>query len=254
MKILMINKFLFPKGGAETYTLKLGEYLISQGHEVQYFGMNDEKNCVGNNAGMYTSEMDFHNDGVLSKISYSLKTIYSFEARRKIRAVLDDFQPNVCHLNNFNFQLTPSIIVEIRKWEKESEHKCKIVVTAHDSQLVCPNHLMQNPITGKACKKCLDGSFVNCIKGKCVHCSTAKSIGAVMEAVYWNSRKIYDEIDVIISPSEFIAKMLSTNNILKSKIIVLRNFIEKSSGEFVCEKKTAFCFLVDILRKKELKH
>lgn len=27
MKILMINKFLYPKGGAETYTLSLGQIL-----------------------------------------------------------------------------------------------------------------------------------------------------------------------------------------------------------------------------------
>ena len=39
MKILMINKFLYPNGGSETYIFKLGEYLEKQGHEVQFFGM-----------------------------------------------------------------------------------------------------------------------------------------------------------------------------------------------------------------------
>ena len=29
MKILMVNKFLYPNGGSETYIFKLGEYLIS---------------------------------------------------------------------------------------------------------------------------------------------------------------------------------------------------------------------------------
>ena len=40
MKILMINKFLYPKGGSETYMLRLGEYLESISHEVEYFGMD----------------------------------------------------------------------------------------------------------------------------------------------------------------------------------------------------------------------
>ena len=44
MKILLINKYLYPKGGAETYTLKLGEYLSGAGHEVEYFGMYDKNN------------------------------------------------------------------------------------------------------------------------------------------------------------------------------------------------------------------
>ena len=34
-------------------------------------------------------------------------TIYSKEARVQLRKVLDDFKPDVCHLNNFNYQLTP---------------------------------------------------------------------------------------------------------------------------------------------------
>ena len=48
MKILMVNKFLYPRGGSESYMLKLGEELENQGHQVEYFGMYDEKNTVGN--------------------------------------------------------------------------------------------------------------------------------------------------------------------------------------------------------------
>lgn len=54
MKILMVNKFLYPRGGAETYFLKLGEQLNKEGHEVIYFGMSDPKNTVGNPEGLYT--------------------------------------------------------------------------------------------------------------------------------------------------------------------------------------------------------
>ena len=67
MKILMINKFLHPNGGSETYIFKLGEYLKEKGHEVQYFGMNHVNRCVSNNVEAYTSNMDFHNGSKLSK-------------------------------------------------------------------------------------------------------------------------------------------------------------------------------------------
>ena len=145
MKILMINKFLYPNGGSETYIFKLGEYLEKQGHKVEFFGMEHEGRCVGNNVDAYTSDMDFHGGSKLAKLTYPLKTIYSKEARTKIRQVLDDFQPDVCHINNFNYQLTPSIIVEIQKWRKETGKNCRIVFTAHDYQLVCPNHMCNNP-------------------------------------------------------------------------------------------------------------
>ena len=108
MKVLMINKFLYPNGGSETYIFKLGDYLKTHGHEVQYFGMEHEGRCVGNAVNAYTSDMDFHNGSKLSKLTYPIKTIYSSEARKKLRLVLDDFQPDVCHINNFNYQLTPA--------------------------------------------------------------------------------------------------------------------------------------------------
>ena len=145
MRILMINKFLYPNGGSETYIFKLGEYLEMQGHKVEYFGMEHKGRCVGNNVNAYTSDMDFHGGSKLAKLTYPLKTIYSNEARRQIRKVLDDFKPDVCHLNNFNYQLTPSIILEIVKWRKQTGNNCKIIFTAHDYQLICPNHQLKNP-------------------------------------------------------------------------------------------------------------
>ena len=48
MRILMVNKFLYPNGGSETYTMRLGQWLSQQGHRVEYFGMEDERNTVGN--------------------------------------------------------------------------------------------------------------------------------------------------------------------------------------------------------------
>ena len=92
MRIIEINKFLFRNGGSETYIFKLGEALEQHGHEVQYFGMEHEGRCVGNRVNAYTSDMDFHGGSKLSKLTYLIKTIYSKEAREKLRLVLDDFQ------------------------------------------------------------------------------------------------------------------------------------------------------------------
>ena len=72
MKILMVNKFLYPRGGSESYMLKLEEYLQSMGHEVEYFGMFDEKNTVGNSLKMYTHNMDFHSNS-FERLLYPFK-------------------------------------------------------------------------------------------------------------------------------------------------------------------------------------
>lgn len=236
MKILMVNKFLYPNGGSETYIFKLGAYMKSQGHEVQYFGMEHEGRIVGNRVEAYTSNMDFHGGSKLAKLLYPVKTIYSAEARKKIRMVLDDFQPDVCHLNNFNYQLTPSIILEIRKWEKQSGHRCKIIYTAHDYQLVCPNHMCYNPNTLENCEKCLGGHFLNCTKGRCIHGSMAKSAVGTMEALFWKWMGVYKQIDTVICCSHFMKTKLDTNPVFAAKTVVMHNFVDRVEQKQV-EKK-----------------
>ena len=98
MKILMVNKFLYPRGGSESYMLSLGAHLEKMGHEVEYFGMYDEINTVGNSAEKYTFNMDFHSKG-LGRFLYPFKIIYSFEAKKKIMQVIDDFNPDIVHMH-----------------------------------------------------------------------------------------------------------------------------------------------------------
>lgn len=238
MKILLVNKFLYPNGGSETYIFKLGDYLKHIGHEVEYFGMEHEGRCVGNRINSYTSGMDFHGGSKISKLTYPLKTIYSSEARIKIRKVLEDFQPDICHLNNFTYQLTPSIILEIKKWNPN----CKIIFTAHDYNLVCPNHMLNNPNTHINCEKCLGGHYWNCTKGKCIHGSYAKSLIGTMEALFWNAKGIYKNIDKVICCSNFMKTKMDSNPIFKDKTIALHNFIDKVEWKDTTKKDYVLYF------------
>lgn len=260
MKVLMINKFLYPNGGSETYIFKLGDYLKTQGHEVQYFGMEHKGRCVGNAVNAYTSGMDFHSGSRLLKLTYPIKTIYSREARQKLRLVLNDFQPNVCHINNFNYQLTPSIILEIHKWSKQTSHKCRMVFTAHDYQLVCPNHMLNNPNTHENCEKCLGGHFINCTKGKCIHGSTIKSAIGTIEAAFWKLNGVYKHIDTMICCSEFLKRKMDTNPLFAAKTVAMHNFVDEVEWQPTEKKDYVLYFgrfseekgigtLIDVCRK-----
>lgn len=227
MKILMVNKFLYPNGGSETYIFQLGEALQRSGHEVQYFGMEHAGRVVGNRAQRYTADMDFHT-GKLQKLLYPFRIIYSFEAKRKMGEVLRDMKPDVVHLNNINFQLTPSVIYAVRAYEKKTGRKVKIVYTAHDYQWVCPNHMMRIPATGKICFACRDGHFGACSKNRCIHNSRIKSLLGTIEAKFYACRKTYGMVDVIVCPSAFMKKQLDTNPLLAEKTVMLRNFVERA--------------------------
>jgi glycogen synthase len=95
--------------------------------------------------------MDFHSKGV-ARFLYPFKIIYSAEARRKLGKVLDHFKPDVVHMNNINFQLTPSVIYAVKK------RNIPLVQTVHDYQMICPNHLLYSFGEVKPCERCIGGS------------------------------------------------------------------------------------------------
>ncbi len=234
MKVLLVNKFLYPKGGSETYVFRLGEALTDNGHSVEYFGLENEKNIVGNSAGAYVSHMDF-SEGIKKNIAAPLRIIYSSEARRKIRRVLDSFQPDVVHLNNIQFHLTPSIILETEKYRKETKRNVKIIYTAHDYQLICPSHgLFDSKI--RICEKCLGGKYTHCIKSKCMKNSRIKSLLATADAYLWKFSKAYSYIDSIICPSDFLKSKLDTQERFAEKTVTIRNFIDRQA-ETASEKE-----------------
>lgn len=228
MKILLVNKFLYPKGGAETYVFKLGKHLKSKGHEVEYFGMEHPSNIVGNNANAYVSSIDLGKTK-FSNIFAPLRIIYSYEARKKIRKVLDDFKPDVIHLNNIHYYLTPSILLEIHKYSKDTNHKVRIIYTAHDYQLVCPSHgLFDSNLI--PCEKCLSGNYKNCFKTKCLKNSRLKSLIGTLDAYFWKHSKAYSYVDCYICPSLFLKSKMDTQKRFKNKTITIHNFIDESES------------------------
>jgi len=245
MKILMVNKFLYPRGGSESYMLYLAQHLRKIGHEVEYFGMYDENNTVGNSLGLYTQNMDFHSKGI-GRFLYPFKIIYSFEARKKIMQVIDDFKPDIVHMNNINFQLTPSIIYGIKK------KGIPLVQTVHDYQMICPNHLLYNFDKNIPCEKCVGGLHINCIKNKCIHGSHVKSIIGVIEAKFYSLLKTYKKVDLFVCPSNFLEnKLLSARKYYKGKTKTIHNFIDKEKFLNTDRKEDSYIVFVGRLSKEK---
>lgn len=224
MKILIVNKFLHPNGGSETYVFDVGRQLQEMGHSVEYFGMEHEGRMVGNRIGCYTDDMDFHSNKA-EKLLYPFRILYSAEASRKIRKVLADFDPDVVHLNNFNFQLTPSVIYAVRKYARQKKKRIRLIYTAHDYQLVCPNHLLRIPKTGAVCTQCLGEKQWNCMKNRCIHDSRVKSFLGSLEGRLYQRLKTYRYLDAVICPSYFMEKILQQNSTLWGRTVVMHNFM-----------------------------
>ena len=216
MRVLLVNKFHWNKGGSEKYYFELGELLKQHGHEVAYFSMEDEKNIKTGDKEYFVPKFDLNNSSKLK----ALDVIYNKENEKIMEKALDEFKPDVVHLNNFQRQLSASIIKPIKK------RNIPIVFTAHDVQAICPAITMmdndKNP-----CELCMKGRYINCIKKSCNKGSKLKSALGAIEGYYYRNHKIYiDKIDYIITPSEFYRTKFIEDGINPNKIQAIHNSIE----------------------------
>lgn len=216
MKVLMVNKFHYLKGGSEKYYFELAELLREHGHEVAFFSMKDEKNIKTDCKEYFVEPIDLNTGSKLK----ALDVIYSKENKKKMEEALDEFKPDIVHLNNFQRQLSASIIDPIKS------RNIPIVFTAHDVQAICPAITMMDN-DKNICEECMKGKYLNCIKKKCNKGSTLKSIVGALEGYYYRIKNIYTKkIDFIITPSEFYREKMIEDGIPENKIKALHNFVE----------------------------
>ena len=131
LKILIVSKFLYARGGAETYAISLGEMLKMHNHEVRFFSMSYPENINVNENEYFVKEVSFFQSSLNAKLKAALR-VFGVGVKRNYEKILDDFQPDVIHLNNIHSYLSP-IVAELA-------HKrgIKVIWTVHDYKLICP--------------------------------------------------------------------------------------------------------------------
>ncbi len=221
MKVLLVNKFFYPKGGAETVYLQERDMLLAEGIQVIEFAMQHEKNLPSDYQDFFVSNVDYHNEnaGVLAKFKAAKDFIINREACDKFAALVEQEKPDIVHFHNIYHQLTPAII-KIAK-----QFGCKTVLTAHDYKIPCPSYTMFRD--GAFCDECLTGSVFNATKHRCMDGSLSKSVLLSLEAGYQNIAKHYHQLDLVLSPSEFLARMIR-RKLPDTRVDVLVNGIDEN--------------------------
>lgn len=225
MRVLLVNKFHWNKGGSEKYYFELGRLLKKYGHEVAYFSMEDEKNIKTGDKEYFVPKFDLNNSSKLK----ALDIILNKENARLMKKALDEFKPDIVHLNNFQRQLSASIIKPIK------DRNIPIVFTAHDVQAICPAITMMDN-EKNVCELCMKGKYINCIKKSCNKGSKLKSVLGAIEGYYYRNHKIYIEaIDYIITPSKFYRTKFIEDGINEKKIQAIHNSIEMTDYNLVTQ-------------------
>ncbi len=225
LKILIVSKFLYARGGAEVYAMNLGEMLQKQGHEVCFFSMHHPQNIHVNEDKYFAKEVSFFQPSISGKINAALR-IFGTGIRRNYEKLLDTFQPDIVHLNNIHSYLSPIVA---RLAHKKG---IKVVWTIHDYKLICPTYSCL--CNGMPCEACFtDKSKV--VSRRCMKNSFFASLLAWSEAVYWNKERLSEWTDAFICPSNFMAQKMMKGGYPADKLHVICNFINDKKVKFIIE-------------------
>lgn len=222
MKILLINKYHYKKGGAERAYFDMADILTAAGHTVAFFSMEHPKNETTPWSKYFVSEVDYQNASysLFQKLRVAFRMIWNPEANKKLAALIDDFQPDVAHAHNIYHQISPSIFHVLKR------KRVPIVLTLHDYKLISPNYNLYT--RGKIWDH---SSGWLCLKDRCVQESFASSLVCAVEKWTHTVLGSYKLIDVLISPSQFLADKVVSLGWRGTKIHVLPNPLRKEEME-----------------------
>jgi len=219
VKILLVNKFFFLKGGAESCFFDTAKLLRDKGHEVVFFSMAHPDNSACPYYEYFVSEVDFERaSSFTDKIKASGRLLYSFEARKKLEQLIRREKPDVAHLHNIHHQISPSILHCLEQFD------LPVVMTIHDYKLVCPTYTMFND--GRVCERCKGGQYYQCFLARCCKNSRLKSLlNTIGMYLHHSVLRIYGLVDIFISPSRFLKDKLGEMG-FGGKMVYLPNFVD----------------------------
>ncbi|MBN2142789.1 glycosyltransferase [Candidatus Woesearchaeota archaeon] len=245
MKVMIVNKFHYVRGGAEKNALQIGELLEKKGHEVMHFSMHHPQNIKYKFSRFFAEYIDFPEEmkkkSLGSKAKVLRRVFYSTDARKKFCEALNFFQPDIIHLHNIHRHLTISIIREAYK------RKIPMVWTLHDYQLICPNHVMLSH--GNVCERCKH-NYLAPILERCIKDSLLPSVVSATERISNDLQGLGKMITTFISPSRFLMNKYLEFGYDKNKFTVISNYYEKPGKSSMPAKDRYFLYLGRLSREK----
>jgi glycosyltransferase involved in cell wall biosynthesis len=241
MKILLANKFYYRRGGDCIYTINLEQLLRQHGHDVAIFAMDYPENIETEWNKYFPSEVKFKPG--LGMIEAFKRPFGTSEVKKKFTKLIDDFRPDILHLNNIHSQISP-VIAEIAH-----NRGIRVVWTLHDYKLLCPRYdcLRNGKDICEACFSDKRGVLLN----KCMKNSKIASFLSYWEANKWNRERIEFFTDAFICPSQFMGEKMIRGDFNASKLIVLNNFIDvEKCKKDVYHKENYYCFMGRLSEEK----
>lgn len=243
-QLLSINNYYYRRGGSETVFFEHNRVFEQAGWDVTPFSMHHRLNESSAWEGDFVSDSSPEgSESALSKAARAARAIYNVEAARRLRARLRASRPDVAHAHNIYHQLSPSVLVELRR------AGIPTFLTLHDLKLACPAYKMY--ARDEVCERCRGGALRNVVKQRCIKNSTAMSALVWLESTLHRWLDVYNKtVTQFVVPSRFFLGKFAEWGIDTSRFIHVPNSVDVDALVPHGEPGDAFLYLGRLVPEK----
>lgn len=228
-RVLIVNKFYYPRGGDCVCAINLERMLQSSGYSTAVFSMSYPDNLPSAYSGYFAPEVSF-DGGIGNKLTALKRVLGLGDIKKSFAKILSDFKPDAVHFHNIHSYLSPVIV------KMAHEAGAKTVWTLHDYKLICPAYSCRCGNGLNACEECFktpNSSSLGVFTHKCMKGSVAASGIALMEAKLWNRRKLSEYTDAFVCPSNFMRNKMTQAGFSADKTHTICNCVDAKKAEIL---------------------
>jgi glycosyltransferase involved in cell wall biosynthesis len=200
MRVLQVHTRYREAGGEDRVVVAEAELLRSAGHEVEQLVAENPEAPVATAAALVASP-------------------WNARSRRAVERAVARFRPDVAHVHNTWFALSPSVIDGLRV------RGVPTVMTVHNYRLMCLNGMLLRD--GEACEECVGRSPLPGIRHRCYRRSAIASSAAAATIAYNRHRKTWLRgVALFLTPTEFVRRRMVAAGFPADRLRVAPHFIE----------------------------
>jgi hypothetical protein len=129
MKVFMVDKYYFMKGGVELYFFELKTILERNGHTIIPFSMKHPANFKTPCSDYFVDNIDFNPSSMSQKLSIGMRSLgrifYSIQAAERLKWLIRDTRPDVAHLHMIDNQFSPPTLPSFRFSRPRLSRSCR---------------------------------------------------------------------------------------------------------------------------------
>jgi len=202
-KILFITKHYFPGAGDRTYMFALENILRSMGdHEVGYFAMHYPQNLSSPFSKYFVDNIEYGSLKInpFTAVNVLGRSLYCRESQKKIAALIENFRPDIVHIQHLDTHITCSVLPVIKRYG------IPILWHLHIYAPLCINYNLIDEHSRAICTACRNNRFWQPVRRRCKKGSLPASMMGAIVQCFNHLAGFMKLVDLFICPSRFLQR------------------------------------------------